>query len=66
MTVDNWKFWIVPCAAWVTVMAWYAGYQSGYQEGHQTAWQMSHPSLRASESGEMILYQGDEPLAAVQ
>ena len=45
MTVDNWKLWLIPFAAWVVVMAWYSGYQSGYVEGHQTAWEMSRPNV---------------------
>lgn len=45
MTVDNWKLWLIPFAAWGLIMAWYSGYQSGYQEGHQTAWEMSRPNL---------------------
>lgn len=45
MSVENWKLWLVPFAAWLIVMSWYSGYQSGYQEGHETAWQMSRPNF---------------------
>lgn len=50
MTVDNWKLWLIPFAAWVVIMAWYSGYQSGYHEGHQTAWEMSRPNLPMVDS----------------
>lgn len=55
MSVENWKLWLVPFAAWLIVMAWYNGYQSGYQEGHQTAWEMSRPRALLSADGQMVL-----------
>lgn len=54
MSIDNWKLWVVPFAAWLVVMAWYSGYQSGYQEGHQTAWQMSRPTI-SMQDGEVVV-----------
>ncbi len=54
MSIDNWKLWVVPFAAWLVVMAWYTGYQSGYEEGHQTAWQMSRPTF-LMQDGELVV-----------
>lgn len=45
MSVENWKLWLVPFAAWIVVMSWYSGYQSGYLEGHEEAWHMSRTNL---------------------
>jgi hypothetical protein len=54
MSIDNWKLWMIPFAAWLVVMAWYTGYQSGYSEGHQTAWQMSRPTIELQD-GELVV-----------
>lgn len=62
MSIDNWKLWMVPFAAWLVVMAWYTGYQSGYNEGHQTAWQMSRPTIELQD-GELVVNYDPSPTA---
>ena len=58
MSIDNWKLWMIPFAAWLVVMAWYTGYQSGYDEGHQTAWQMSRPTILMQDGELVVGYDG--------
>lgn len=64
MTIENWKFWLIPFAAWMIVMAWYSGYQSGYQEGHETAWAMSRPTTRMPAE-DLALTQAAEGLGGI-
>jgi hypothetical protein len=54
MSVENWKLWLVPFAAWIVVMSWQSGYHSGYQEGHQEAWHMSRPRTTFVEDEIML------------